>query len=179
MDMTAHPDVERIPNDFDRFLGSFFSRRGWRSEIKFDPAENLLYLVVRLGDRRLSGDDRFFSLVEYFGRSQSATLRRTLGPQLRLRLLNVDGSDLTTQLHQRGARCLDDREQGPAMRRRLVTLGMRRRLLTRFVPNALLWAVAMTFVVVVLGLSLGTAVWLGAGALLVQMLVVVATSRVR
>ena len=33
------PDVESIPGDLDRFLGTFFSRRGWRSEIKYDPDE--------------------------------------------------------------------------------------------------------------------------------------------
>ena len=32
------PDVENIPGDLDRFLGNFFSRRGWSSEIKYDPA---------------------------------------------------------------------------------------------------------------------------------------------
>ena len=34
MTVMERPDVEHIPDDLDRFLGSFFNRRGWRSEIK-------------------------------------------------------------------------------------------------------------------------------------------------
>jgi hypothetical protein len=174
--MTPRPDVERIPGDLDRFLGNFF-RRGWRSEIKFDPAQNLLYLVVHLGDQRLSSDDRFFSLVEYFVRSQSDALHRSRGPRLRCRLISADGRDLTPELHHRGAPYLDDHEHGSRMRRRLTLLGMRRRLLRRLLPDALLWTAAFVFVVLVIGLPLDMAIWLGVAALVVQLTVVAVLSR--
>ena len=74
------PDVENIPGDLDRFLGNFFSRRGWRSEIKYDPAEDRLYLDVRLANAKLSADDRFFSLVEYYARAQDNVLRAACRP---------------------------------------------------------------------------------------------------
>ncbi len=174
--MKQRPDVERIPSDLDRFLGNFFSR-GWRSEIEFDPAQNLLFLVVHLGDRRLSSDDRFFSLVEYFVRSQSDALHRSRGPRLRCRLISADGRDLTLELHHRGAQYLDDGERGSRMRRRLTLLGMRRRFLRRLVPDALLWAAAFVFIIVVVGLPLDLAIWLGVAALVVQMVVVAVMSR--
>jgi hypothetical protein len=169
--MVPRPDVERIPGDLDRFLGGFFSRRGWRSEIKFDPSENLLYLVVRLGDRRLSMDDRFFSLVEHFVRAQSALLQKSRGPSLRCRLIDVDGRDLTRELHDRGSRLLDEGESGSRLRRRITLLRLRRRAVRSLGPNALLWAAAFTFVVAIVGLPFGLAVWLGAAALLVQIAV--------
>ena len=53
MSTTKRPDVESIPADLDRFLGTFFNSRGWRSEIKFDPAEDRLYLEVRLENHKL------------------------------------------------------------------------------------------------------------------------------
>ena len=80
------PDVENIPGDLDRFLGNFFNRRGWRSEIKYDPAEDRLYLDVRLASAKLSADDRFFSLVEYFARAQDAVLRQRAGLPLQCRV---------------------------------------------------------------------------------------------
>ena len=51
------PDVENIPGDLDRFLGNFFSRRGWSSEIKYDPAnwnhhgDDYLEVVRKHGDK--------------------------------------------------------------------------------------------------------------------------------
>ena len=89
------PDVESIPGDLDRFLGNFFSRRGWRSEIKYDPDEDRLYLDVRLANARLSGDDRFFSLVEYYARAQDSLLRQRVGLPLQCRVYSADGRDLT------------------------------------------------------------------------------------
>lgn len=166
--MRQRTDVERIPVDLDRFLGNFFSRRGWSTEIKFDPGRNLLYLVVHLGDGRLSDDDRFFSLVEYFARTQGAVLRESRGPRLQLQLYNVDGSDLTTLLHSRGAAYLDDGERGSFMRRRLTWLSLRRRMAYRVLPGALLWALALAFVVRVVGLPLETTLLLSIAAVLLQ-----------
>jgi hypothetical protein len=167
---TTRPDVERLPADLDRFLGDFFDRRDWQAEIKFDPAENLLFLDVRLETRRLSDDDRFFSLVEHFARAQRAMLRTAGGLSFRCRLFAADGADLTAVLHQRGSAYLDDHERGPAMRRRLAWLGFRRRLLRTIAPVAALWAGAVALVTVVIGLPLGAAVLLAAGGVGLQVL---------
>jgi len=168
MNGTRRPDVERLPADLDRFLGDFFDRRGWQAEIKFDPAENLLFLDVRLGTGRLSDDDRFFSLVEYFTRAHRGTLRKAGGLSLKCRLFDADGADLTARLHQRGAAYLDDQHFGPSMRRRLAWLGLRRRLVRAVLPGALLWAVAVVLVTAGIGLPLSTTVALALGALAVQ-----------
>ena len=165
---SQRPDVEHIPADLDRFLGNFFDRRGWTTEIKFDPDENQLFLHVKLGTGRLSDDDRFFSLIEYFVRAQAALLRRASGLTLECRLFAVDGTDLTGRLHTRGGSYLDDGARSPLMRRKLAWLGFRRRLLRTLVPTTLLWAVAFAVVVGVIGLPFSTAVWIAIGALLVQ-----------
>jgi hypothetical protein len=171
MTVMDRPDVEHIPDDLDRFLGSFFNRRGWRSEIKYDPAEDRLYLDVRLASPKLSADDRFFSLLEYFARSQDSVLRQRTGLPLQCRVFDSDGSDLTGTLHSRGSSYLDDNARGSGMRRRLLLLGFRRRLLGRVLPGALLWAVAFFFVVGVLGVSFDIAIVIAIGALTVQALV--------
>ena len=134
------PDVENIPGDLDRFLGNFFSRRGWRSEIKYDPAEDRLYLDVRLESAKLSADDRFFSLVEYFARAQDSVLRQRAGLPLQCRVYTADGRDLTGTLHARGSSYLDDNARGTGMRRRLLMLSFRRRFVVRVLPGALAWA---------------------------------------
>jgi hypothetical protein len=164
------PDVESIPSDLDRFLGNFFSRRGWRSEIKYDPAEDRLYLDVRLASPKLSADDRFFSLVEYYARAQDSVLRRRAGLPLQCRVYGTDGSDLTGTLHARGSSYLDDNDRGSGMRRRLLLLGFRRRFLARVVPGALLWALAFVLVVGVLGVPFDIAIVVSIGALVVQAL---------
>jgi hypothetical protein len=165
------PDVENIPADLDRFLGNFFSRRGWHSEIKYDPAEDRLYLDVRLASAKLSGDDRFFSLLEYFARSQDSVLRERAGLPLQCRVFASDGSDLSGTLHSRGSSYLDDNARGTGMRRRLLMLSFRRRFLASVVPGALLWAFAFVFVVGVLGLRLDIALAISIGALAIQWLV--------
>jgi hypothetical protein len=157
MSMAKRPDVESIPADLDRFLGAFFNRRGWRSEIKFDPAEDRLYLEVRLESGKLSADDRFLSLIEYFGRSQNAVLRQSAGLPLQCRLYASDGSELTIELHARGSSYLDNDARGSGMRRRLAWLGFRRRFFVRVAPGALLWATALVFVVGVVGVRLDVA----------------------
>lgn len=156
MSGTRRPNVERLPADLDHFLGTFFDRRGWQAEIKFDPAENLLFLDVRLEGGRLSDDDRFFSLVEYFARAQRRTLHRAGGLSFKCRLYDADGADLTTLLHQRGAAYLDDQERESSMRRRLAWLGFRRRFLRTVVPGTLSWAGAIVLVTGVIGLPLST-----------------------
>ncbi len=165
---TQRPDVEHIPADLDRFLGNFFDRRGWTTEIKFDPDEDRLFLHVKLGTGRLSEDDRFFSLVEYFVRAQAALLRRASGLTLQCRLFAADGTDLTGRLHDRGGVYLDDGSRGPVMRRKLAWLGFRRRLVRTLVPTTLLWALAFAVVVGVIGLSFSTAMWIAVVALVVQ-----------
>ena len=168
MSMAKRPDVESIPADLDRFLGTFFNSRGWRSEIKFDPAEDRLYLEVRLESRKLSADDRFLSLVEYFARAQDAVLRQRAGLPLQCRLYASDGSELTTVLHARGSSYLDDDARGSGMRRRLAWLGFRRRFFVRVAPGALLWAAALVFVVGVVGVRLDVAIGIALLALGVQ-----------
>lgn len=168
--MTERPDVESIPGDLDRFLGNFFSRRGWRSEITYDPDEDRLYLDVRLASARLSGDDRFFSLVEYYARAQDAVLRQRVGLPLRCRIFAADGRDLTGTLHARGSSYLDDNARGSGMRRRLLFLSFRRRFVWRVLPGALLWAFAFVFLVGYLGFSLDLVLLIAIGALGVQAL---------
>lgn len=168
MSVTKKPDVERIPADLDRFLGTFFNNRGWRSEIKFDPAEDRLYLEVRLESHKLSADDRFLSLVEYFARAQNAVLRQQAGLPLQCRLYASDGSELTTVLHARGSSYLDNDARGSGMRRRVAWLGLRRRFVVRVAPGALVWTMALVFVVGVVGVRLDVAIGIALLALGVQ-----------
>jgi hypothetical protein len=171
MGMMERPDVESIPGDLDRFLGNFFSRRGWRSEIVYDPDEDRLYLDVRVVSPRLSGDDRFFSLVEYFARAQNSVLRQRVGLPLECRVFADDGRDLTGTLHSRGSSYLDDNARGSGMRRRLLFLSFRRRLIWRVLPGALLWAFVFAFLVGALNMPLDLVLILAIGALAVQALV--------
>jgi hypothetical protein len=168
MNGSRRPNVELLPADLDRFLCTFFDRREWRADIKFDPAANLLFLDVRLESARLSDDDRFFSLVEYFARAQRGALHAAGGLAFRCRLYDADGADLTQVLHQRGSAYLDDAEQGSTMRRRLAWLGFRRRLIRSILPATLLWAAAVAVVTGAIGLPLATTVALALGALAVQ-----------
>jgi len=169
--VTQRQDVEKIPADLDRFLSAFFSKRGWSSEIKYDSAANRLYLEVRLASRRLSEDDRFLSLVEYFARAQDAVLRQSSDLPLKCRLYATDGSELTTLLHARGSSYLDDNSRGMGMRRRLAWLGFRRRFVARVLPGALLWAAALVFVVGVVRLPLDVTLAVALLALGVQAVV--------
>ena len=174
--MAPRPDVERTASDLDRFLGDFF-RRGWRSEIRFDPAQNLLYLVVELVDPRLSSDERFLTLVDYFVRARSDALHQGRGPRLLCLLIGTDGQDLTPRLGGRGARLLEDVDHHSEMHQRLTLLGLRRRLARRIVPDTLLWTAAFAFVVLVIGLPLNLAIGLGIAAVLMQVLVVMLIAR--
>jgi len=169
--MARRPDVESIPADLDRFLATFFARGGWRSEIKYDPSDDRLYLEVRLESRRLSADDRFLSLVEYFARAQDAVLRQR-GLPLQCRLYAADGSELTTLLHSRGSSYLDDNARGSGMKRRLAWLGFRRRFFLRILPGAVLWAATFVFIVNVIGLTPSLAMLVALAALGLQAVVV-------
>jgi hypothetical protein len=173
------PDVENIPGDLDRFLGNFFSRRGWRSEIKYDPAEDRLYLDVRIESAKLSADDRFFSLVEYFTRAQDAVLRQRAGLPLQCRVYTADGRDLSGTLHARGSSYLDEDARGSGMRRRLLMLSFRRRFLFRVLPGALLWAAVFSLLVGVVGLDLRVVLVISLAALAVQGLVLWTAARRR
>jgi hypothetical protein len=168
------PDVESLPADLDRYLGNFFSSHGWRSEIKYDPAADRLYLEVRLASVRLSADDRFFSLVEYFSRAHDRLLRQRAGMPLQCRLYSTDGRELTPVLHARGSSYLDDDERGTGMRRRLARLRFRRRFFGRVLPGAALWACALVFVDRVVGVRLEVAIGVALAALAVQAVVVFA-----
>jgi hypothetical protein len=176
MGVTERPDVENIPGDLDRFLGNFFSRRGWHSEIKYDPAEDRLYLDVRIASAKLSADDRFFSLVEYFARAQDSVLRQRVGLPLQCRVYTADGRDLTGTSHSRGSSYLDDNDRGSGMRRRLLFLSFRRRFLARVVPGALLWAFVFVFLVGVVGIRFDIVILVALGALAVQALVLWSTA---
>jgi hypothetical protein len=171
MGVTERPDVENIPGDLDRFLGNFFNRRGWRSELKYDPAQDRLYIDVRIANAKLSADDRFFSLVEYFTRAQDSVLRQRVGLPLQCRVYTSDGTDLTGTLHSRGSSYLDDNERGSGMRRRLLFLSFRRRFLARVVPGALLWAFVFLFLVGVVGVRLDIVLIVAIAALAIQALV--------
>ena len=170
------PDVESIPGDLDRFLGNFFSRRGWRSEIKYDPDEDRLYLDVRLASPRLSGDDRFFSLVEYYARAQDSLLRQRVGLPLQCRVYSADGRDLSGTLHSRGSSYLDDNSRGSGMRRRLLILSFRRRFIWRILPGALLWALVFAVLVGYLGIPINLVLVVAFGAIAVQALLIWSTA---
>ena len=170
-------DVEHIPAELDRFLGNFFDRRGWRSEIKYDPAENRLYLDVRLASGKLSADDRFLSLVEYFARAEDALLRQDSDVKLQCRLYGADGNELTTMLHTRGSSYLDDNGRGSGMRRRLAWLSFRRRFLLRTIPGVLLWTASFVLIVGFLGVPMDVALIVSLAALLLQFMILYVLAR--
>jgi len=170
MKTTTRPDVERLPADLDRFLSDFFDSRDWQAEIKFDPVANLLFLDVRLATGRLSNDDRFFSLVEHFSRTRHAVLRAAGSLSFRCRLYAPDGADLTARLHERGSAYLDDHERAPAMRRRLMWLGLRRRLVRDVAPMTAVWTAAVAVITLVVGLPVNLALVLAAGGIGLQAL---------
>jgi hypothetical protein len=176
MGVMERPDVESIPGDLDRFLGNFFSRRGWRSAIVYDPDEDRLYLDVRVVSPRLSGDDRFYSLVEYFARAQNSVLRQRVGLPLECRLFTADGRDLTGALHSRGSSYLDDNARGSGMRRRLLLLSFRRRFLASVLPGALLWAFVFVFLVGVAGVRVDIVLIVAICALAIQSLLIWVTA---
>jgi hypothetical protein len=172
MTATSEHYVESLPADLDRFLDNFFAKKGWRSEIEYDAAAARLCLRLKVADMRLSADDRFFSLVEYYVRAQRIFLRANGGVQLQCRLTAADGTDLTPQLQSRGATHLDDAARGSQMRRRLAWLGFRRHFARRLLPGSLLWAAAISLLVLVLDIPLPVTMLLCFTAVLVQAAVI-------
>jgi hypothetical protein len=172
MTATSEHYVESLPADLDRFLDNFFAKKGWRSEIEYDAAAARLCLRLKLADMRLYADDRFFSLVEYYVRAQRIFLRANGGVQLQCRLTAVDGTDLTPQLQSRGATHLDDAARGSQMRRRLAWLGFRRHFARRLLPGSLLWAAAISLLVLVVDIPLPVTMMLCFTAVLVQAAVI-------
>jgi len=160
--------LNTLPGDLDRFLGTFFAKKSWSTQISYDPQDRRLLLELRLADSGLSADDRFCSLVEYFVRAERDLVRRRTGDALYFRLYSADGADLTTQLQARGAPYLDDNEHGAQMRRQLAWLGFRRRFWKHLLPGIALWTVTIALLVGVLHLTMITAMLLCLLAVLVQ-----------
>ena len=79
--------LKTLPEDLDRFLGNFFTKKSWSTQISYDPQERRLFLELRLANGGLSTDDRFCSLVEYFVRAQRDLVRRSTGDALHFRLV--------------------------------------------------------------------------------------------
>ena len=77
-------------------------------------------------------------------------------------------------LHARGSSYLDDDERGSSMRRQLTWLRFRRRFFGRELPGAALWALALVFVVEVVGVRLEVAIAVAFAALAVQAVVLFA-----
>ena len=160
--------LNTLPGDLDRFLGTFFAKKSWSTQISYDPQDRRLLLELRLADSGLSSDDRFCSLVEYFVRAQRNLVRQSTGDALHFRFYGADGADLTAQLQARGAPYLDDGEHGAQMRRQLAWLGFRRRFWRHLLPGVALWTVTIALLVGVLRLMMITAVLLCLLAVLIQ-----------
>lgn len=159
--------VEEMPADFDRFVGGFFPRKAWTCRVRYDHRETRLFLEVTLADPRLSGDDRFLTLLAFYTRSQRLFLRENAGIELQCRLLTAQGNDLTDGV--RGAECrLDDEKTAPVLGRRLAWLGFRRKFVRSFLPRTLLWAGVIAVLSYGVGFSLTLSVGLCIVATLVQ-----------
>lgn len=169
--------LRTLPEDLDRFLGTFFAKKSWSSHVSYDPQERRLSLELRLADSGLSTDDRFCSLVEYFVRAQRDLVRKSTGDALQFRLYGADGADLTAQLQARGASYLDDGEHGARMRRELAWLGFRRRFWRHLLPGVVLWTVTIALLVDVLHLTIITTVLLCLVATLIQSFTLYLTGR--
>jgi hypothetical protein len=159
--------VEEMPADFDRFVGGFFPRKAWSCRVKYDHRDARLFLEVTLADARLSGDDRFLTLLAFYARSQRRFLRENAGIELQCRLLNEQGADLTDGVRGAESR-LDDEQTAPALGRRLAWLGFRRRFVRSFLPRTLLWAGVIGVLTYALGFSLTLSVGLCLVATLIQ-----------
>jgi len=163
--------VEGLPGELDRFLRDFFPRKRWQSRVQYDHRARQFFLDVILRDNGLAADDRFLSLVAFYGRGQKTALHEHLGLELQCRLFSDDGADLTQKLRTVESSYLDDDRRGSVMGRQLAWLGFRRRVLRDFLPKSLLWAAVIAVLVVWLGLTLSTAVLLCIVALVLQAVV--------
>jgi hypothetical protein len=171
--------VEGLPGELDRFLADFFPRKRWQARVQYDHRAREFFLDITLRDGALAGDDRFLSLLAFYGRGQSRLLREKAGLELHCRLYAADGADLTPQLRTAESTYLDGTERGSLMGRQLAWLGFRHRLVRQFLPRSLLWAAAITLLVLGLNLSFTAAVVLCMVAITVQMVLISVTSRRR
>ncbi len=171
MNEQSESEVAHLSSDLDHLLSTFFSHRGWRTEVGVDREESTIEVIVRLSNRRLSRDDRFLSLIEEFTAMRSSRVLQRTGLSLQSRLFSADGDEITSTLHRRGQLYLTDASRATQMRRRLTRLGLWRRFLLHILPNSLLWLAALLFVVYVIGLSLILTVVLASAAMLLQSLI--------
>jgi len=171
--------VEGLPKELDHFLADFFPRKRWQSRVQYDHMARRFFLDVVLRDAGLAGDDRFLSLIAFYGRGQRRVLREKAGLELDFRLFSADGADLTAQLRSAESTYLHDDERGSTMGRELAWLGFRRRLWRQFVPRSLLWGVVIALLVLGFGISFPLAVVLCMVAVLVQLMLTSMTPRRR
>jgi len=160
--------VEGLPRDLDRFLRDFFPRKRWQSRVQYDHRARRFFLDVIVRDSGLAGDDRFLSLIAFYGRGQRTLMQQNLGLELQCRLFSDEGTDLTPRLRTAETSYLDDGERNSAMGRKLAWLGFRRRLLRDFGPRTILWAGLIAVLVVVFGFSISTVLLLCVIALVTQ-----------
>jgi len=169
--------VEGLPRELDHFLREFFPRRRWQSRVQYDHKARRFFLDVVVRDGALAGDERFLSLIAFYGRGKGRFLREKAGLELDCRLFSTDGSDLTQSLRAAETAFFADDARGSAMGRQLAWLGFRQRLVRQFVPRSLLWAAVIVALVLVLGLSFTLAVALCLAALALQMALVSLSGR--
>jgi hypothetical protein len=162
--------VEGLPHDLDRFLRDFFPRQRWQSRVQYDHRARRFFLDVIVRDSGLAGDDRFLSLIAFYGRGQRTLMQQNLGLELQCRLFSDEGTDLTPRLRTAETSYLDNGARNSAMGRKLAWLSFRRRVLRDFAPRTLLWGAAMAALVLVFGFSVSTALLLCIVALVVQAL---------
>jgi hypothetical protein len=160
--------VEGLPRELDRFLRDFFPRKRWQSRVQYDHRARRFFLDVIVRDSGLAGDERFLSLIAYYGRGQRTLMQQKLGLELQCRLFTDEGADLTPRLRTAESSYLDNGERNSAMGRKLAWLGFRRRLLRDLAPRTLLWAAVIAVLVVVFGLTFSTVLLLCVVALVVQ-----------
>jgi hypothetical protein len=168
--------VEELPGELDRFLADFFPRKRWQSRVQYDHRARRFFLDVTVRDGALAGDERFLSLIAFYGRGKRRFLHESAGLDLNCRLFSADGLDLTPQLRTAESAFLDDDERGSIMGRQLAWLGFRQRLARQMIPRSAAWVVV---VVKVIGLSLVSALSLSMGALILQMMLVAVVARRR
>jgi len=178
MNGRAERYVEALSPELDCFLAEFFPRRKWRSRVQYDHRAHRFFLDVIVRDAELIDDDRFLSLLAFYGRGQRTALRERVGLELQCRLFSTEGADLTPRL-----RTAEDAYAasggGSAMGRRIAWLGFRQRLVRHLIPRSLLWAATIVLLVLVFGLSVTDAVLLCCLAVLAQTTLVLALSRRR
>ncbi len=170
MSERAEHVVEGLPHDLDRFLRDFFPRKRWQSRVQYDHRARRFFLDVIVRDSGLAGDDRFLSLIAFYGRGQRTLMQQNLGLELQCRLFSDEGADLTPRLRTAESSYFDSGERNSAMSRKLAWLGFRRRLLRDIAPRTVLWAAVIAGLTLVFHFTLSTALLLCIVALVVQAL---------